>query len=68
MTGQLQLSVMMVIGTFFVVLACIFVFAARRDYIAAQSQWSPAARTRRRIAVIFGIVGFGLLLWSFVDA
>jgi|CZKM01.1.fsa_nt_gi hypothetical protein len=52
------------VGLFFFVLAVIFGTAARRDYVKAQCQWSPAAKTRRRIAIIFAIVGLGLVLWQ----
>ena len=53
---------MALIGVFFLVLAVIFAFGAWTDYKRAERQWSPAAKTRRRIAMIFGIVGVGLLL------
>jgi hypothetical protein len=52
------------VGAFFLLLSLIFVFAAGSDLVNAQRQWMPAGRTRRRVAVVFAIVGFGLLIWT----
>jgi hypothetical protein len=51
-----------IIGGFFLLLAAINAFAMRRDYLAAQKQLTPAVTTRRRIAIIFALVGAGLVL------
>ncbi len=59
------MSITLIIGVFFLVLATIFAFAARSDYLAATRQWTPAGKTRRRISVIFAIVGVSLVLWQF---
>ena len=59
---QIQLA----IGLFFFVFAVIFLIAARSDYVASRRQWSPAAKTRRRIGLIFAIVGLGLVLMNFL--
>ena len=58
------MSITLIIGVFFLVLAAIFAFAARGDYLAASSQWTPAGKTRRRISIIFAIVGVSLILWQ----
>jgi hypothetical protein len=50
------------VGIFFLVLALAFGLAARSDYLTAQRQWRPAGKTRRRVAVIFALVGLGLVL------
>jgi len=57
-------NIAIVVGVFFVVLAVVFAVAARGDYRAAQRQWTPAGKTRRRIALIFGVVGLGLIFWQ----
>ncbi len=51
------------VGLFFIVLGAVFGFTARSDYRSAAGRWSPAARTRRNIAIVFLIVGVVLLLW-----
>src|SRR5258708_5970645 len=56
----LTMSIGIIIGLFFVVLAVIFGVAALGDYRKAQRQWTPAGKTRRRIAINFAIVGRGL--------
>ena len=62
------MSIGIIVGLFFVVLAVIFGVAALGDYRKAQRQWTPAGKARRRIAIIFAIVGLGLVLlnlrWS----
>ncbi len=64
----MKMNIGLAIGAFFVVLGIIFGFAARSDYLTASHQWSPAAITRRRIAIIFGLVGIGLLIWHLYAA
>lgn len=54
------------VGVFFLVLAAVFALAARSDYLAAQRHWMPVGKTRRRIAVIFAIVGLVLIFWQFI--
>lgn len=51
-------------GCFFLALGIIFGFAAGIDYRAAQKRWTPAGIARRRIAVIFSIVGLALIIWQ----
>ena len=60
-TDSLIMSITAIVGSFFLVLAAVFGFAACRDYRAAQHQWMPAGRTRRSVAMIFAIVGLGLV-------
>ena len=50
-------------GLFFLVLGIIFGIAAASDY-RAQKRWTPAGIARRRIAVIFAIVGLSLIIWQ----
>lgn len=58
------MNISLYVGVFFFVLGIIFAFAARSDYVAAQRQCTPAVKTRRRVAIIFAIVGVGLtVLW-----
>src|SRR5712692_12130291 len=57
---SLNVSIGIIVGLFFVVLAIIFGVAALGDYRKAQRQWTPAGKTRCRIAIIFAIVGLGL--------
>jgi len=52
------------VGVFFVVLAVVFAVAARGDYRAAKRQWTPGGKTRRRIALLFAVVGLGLIFWQ----
>jgi hypothetical protein len=58
-----SVRIALAVGVFFLVLATVFAFAARSDFVNAQRQWASAGRTRRRVAVLFAIVGFGLLIW-----
>lgn len=58
-----HMKIASVIGLFFLVLSAIFGFAARGEYLAAQRRWTPAGRTRRRVGLIFGVVGLALTLW-----
>ncbi|HWD91513.1 MAG TPA: hypothetical protein VG938_04105 [Verrucomicrobiae bacterium] len=51
-----------IIGVFFLLLAAINAFAMRRNYLAAQKQQTPAVTAKRRIAIIFALVGAGLVL------
>jgi hypothetical protein len=51
------------VGIFFLVLAIIFGIAAGVNYSAAQRQWTPRAKTRRRVAIVFALVGLGLLIF-----
>jgi hypothetical protein len=53
----------LLVGLVFLVLAAGFAFAARSDFVKAQRQVTPAVKTLRRVAIIFAIVGFGLLIW-----
>ena len=57
------MRITLAVGVFFLVLSTVFAFAARSEFVNAQRQWTPAGRTRRRVAVMFAIVGFGLLIW-----
>lgn len=57
------MNVQIVIGCFFVVLGGIYGFAARRDYLAAERKSTPAVKTRWRVALIFALVGLGLIGW-----
>jgi len=52
-----------IVGCFFIVLAVIFSFAAASDFRKAGRQWGPAAKAHRKIAIIFAIVGAGLIAW-----
>ena len=58
------MRITLAVGVFFLVLAAIFGFAARSDYLASQRQWTPAGKTRRRISIVFAIVGVSLILWQ----
>lgn len=58
------MQIMYIIGIFFLVLAVVFGSAARRQYLAAQSHWTPAAKAQKRTAVSFALVGVGLILWK----
>jgi hypothetical protein len=49
------MNITLIVGLFFLVLAVVFA-------LLALSQGTPAAKARRRIAVIFAIVGFGLVV------
>jgi uncharacterized integral membrane protein len=51
-----------IIGVFFLVLAAINAFAMRMNYLVAQKQQTPAVTAKRRIAIIFALVGAGLVL------
>jgi hypothetical protein len=55
-----------VIGVFFLVLAVIFAVAARSEYSKAAGQTTPAVKARRRVAIIFAAVGWGLIIWHLV--
>jgi len=50
------------VGIFFLALALVFALAARSDYLASQRHWLPVGKTRGRIAIVFAIVGGGLLV------
>jgi len=52
------------VGVLFLVLATIFGASAWAAFISSGRQWGVTGITRRRIAIIFGIVGLGLLLLS----
>jgi hypothetical protein len=56
-------NIQIVIGCFFIVLGGIYGFAASRDYMTAERKVTPAVKTRRRIAVIFAVVGLVLIGW-----
>jgi uncharacterized integral membrane protein len=56
-----------IIGVFFLVLAGINAFAMRRDYLAAQKQQTPAVATRKRIAIVFALVGGGLVVLGLLN-
>jgi hypothetical protein len=56
---------MMAMGLFFLVLAMIFGLAARAGHSRGEQKMeAPATVARRRIAILFAIVGTGLLIWS----
>ncbi len=61
------MHITLAVGIFFLVLAVAFAVAARGDYLAAQRQWFPAGKTRRRVAVIFALVGLGLVLYRLLS-
>ena len=50
------------VGIFFLVLALVFAIAAWKDNRSAGGILIPASKTRRRVAVIFCLVGLGLVL------
>jgi hypothetical protein len=56
------MNMRILIGIFFLVLGAIFGFAAWQGLVAAQRQWNPASKTYRRVAIIFALVGAGLIL------
>jgi hypothetical protein len=56
-----------IIGVFFLLLAAINAFAMRRDYLAAQKQQIPAVTARKRIAIVFALVGAGLILLGLLN-
>jgi hypothetical protein len=60
------MDVTVIVGVFFLVLAAVFGFATRRDYLAAQRHWSPACRAHFRVAIIFTLVGAGLVVWKLI--
>ncbi len=57
------MRISLAIGLFFITLGIIFAFAANSEYRAAEKRWTPAGIARRRIAVIFAIVGLALIAW-----
>jgi vacuolar-type H+-ATPase subunit I/STV1 len=57
------MRIALAMGFFFLALGIIFGFAAGSDY-RAQKRWTPAGIARRRIAVIFTIVGLALIIWQ----
>jgi len=56
------MNISLVVALFLMTVAFIFGGAAWSDYQKAGKQWSVTARTRRRTALIFLVVGVGLLL------
>ena len=60
------MRIMLYVGVFFLVLAGVFALSARTDFLAAQHRWMPAARTHGRVAIIFAIVGAGLVLTQLI--
>lgn len=50
------------VGIFFLILAVAFGFSAGRENRASGGSLTPARKARRRVAVIFGLVGLGLVL------
>lgn len=52
-------------GIFFLVLSLIFALAARGGGSVTPPQGSLLRRLRLRVAVIFALVGLGLILWRF---
>ncbi len=54
----------LIIGFFFLVLGILFGLAAAANYRASQARWTPAGIARRRVAVIFAIVGLALIIWQ----
>jgi uncharacterized membrane protein HdeD (DUF308 family) len=57
------MRITLTIGAFFIVLGIIFGVAAFSHYRKAGRQWSIMARARRKIAIIFIIVGVVLIVW-----
>jgi len=55
------------IGLFFLLLAVLYAILARKNYIAAQKQPTPAVKARGRIAVIFALVGLGLVMLGLLN-
>lgn len=50
-----------IIGVFFLVLAAVFGFAALKSYLVTKGQGLPANKSWSRIAIIFALVGAGLV-------
>src|SRR6266567_2831473 len=59
---SLTMSIGIIVGLFFVVLAVIFGVAALGDFPKGQRQVAPGRKARCRIAIIFAIGGLGLVL------
>lgn len=60
------MNIRILVGIFFMVLAAIFGFAASRGFLAAQRQWNSASKTYRRVAIIFALIGAGLILLQLI--
>ena len=58
------MNIALAVGVCFVGLACVFGLAALADYRGAQRQVTPAVKARRRVAVIFAVVGLALVSWQ----
>jgi hypothetical protein len=56
------MKITLAIGVFFLFLAAVFGLASWADYRKAERHWTSAGVTRRRIAIIFALVGLGLVL------
>ncbi|HEY1790026.1 MAG TPA: hypothetical protein VGJ73_17905 [Verrucomicrobiae bacterium] len=56
------MNIRVLVGIFFLALSAIFGFAAWQSFLAGQRQWTPAGQTYRRVAIIFALVGAGLIL------
>ncbi len=57
------MNITLAVGVFFIVLATVFAVAAARDPRTAGENQVPANRARRRVAMVFAIVGLGLVLY-----
>lgn len=55
-----------IIGVFFLVLAAVFGLATLRSFLVTQGQGLPANKSWTRIAIIFALVGAGLVLWQLI--
>jgi protein-S-isoprenylcysteine O-methyltransferase Ste14 len=52
------------LGLIFLVVGVVYALVARGAFVTAKREWTSAARTYRLLAVIFAVVGVGLLLWQ----
>jgi len=50
------------IGGFYLILSLVFALIAWTNHRASHGQWTPTGKTCRRIAVIFALVGLGLII------
>jgi len=56
------MNISVAVGLFFLFLALVFGVAAFSDFRSAKRQWTPKAKTGRRISIVFALVGLGLVL------
>jgi len=60
------MKIPLLVGIFFLVLAAVFGASAARAASAAEPGRAISSLAHRRMAVIFAIVGIGLIVFSFV--